>query len=82
MTALAKEVVASYRDAAKQRELIGQLRPYYLDQVFTMPFVSGTAKQIVSPRLRNFQPQNKIPYVHFFRGWMYTWIDDDWSFAR
>jgi len=82
LTALAKEVSASYGDEAAQRKLLGQARAYYLDQVFTIPFVSGTIKTVFSPRLRNFTPNNKIPYVHYFRGWMYAWIDDDWSFAK
>jgi peptide/nickel transport system substrate-binding protein len=82
ITALAKEISASYRDEAKQRELLGQLWPYYLDQVFTTPQVSGTGKTVFAPRLRNFTTTNKIPGVHDTRGWMWTWIDDDWSFAK
>jgi len=82
IAALAKEVSASYRDEAKQRQLVGQARAYYLDQVFTIPEVAGTSKGIFAPRLRNFTSANKIPSVHSLRGWMYAWIDDDWAFNK
>ena len=82
MTALAKEISASYRDEAAQRPLLGQARAYYLDQVFTIPQVTGTTKTIFAPRMRNFTETNKIPGVHQTRGWMWTWIDDDYAFNK
>ncbi len=82
LTALASQITASYKDEAAQRVLLGQANAYYRDQVFGIPFVTGSVKSAFSPRLRNFQTNNKIPYVHYFRGWMWTWIDDGWSFAK
>jgi peptide/nickel transport system substrate-binding protein len=82
MTALAKAVSASYRDEAAQRQLLGQALALYQDQVFTIPLVAGTAKIVFAPRLRNFTTVDVIPAVGYTRGWMYAWIDDDWSFAK
>ena len=82
ITALAKAITASYRDEAAQRPLLGQARAYYLDQVFTIPVVAGTGKSVFAPRLRNFQPTNKIPSIHYPRAWMYGWIDDDYAFNK
>jgi ABC-type transport system substrate-binding protein len=82
MTALAKEISASYRDEAKQRELLGQARAYYLDQVFITPQVAGTGKSVFAPRLRNFTATNKTPSIHEVRGWMWTWIDNDYAFNK
>ena len=82
ITSLAKEISASYRDVAAQKQLLAQARAYYLDQVFTIPSVAGTTKVIFAPRLRNFTDPNTIPYVHQARGWMSAWIDDDWAFNK
>jgi|GEM_PF-255740 len=79
---LAKEISASYRDEAKQRDLLGQARAYYLDQVFTIPLPTGTGKTVFAPRLRNFTTTNHVPTIHEVRGWMWTWIDDDWAFNK
>ncbi len=81
LTALANQIVASYKDEAAQRELLAQARAYSLDQVFIIPTATGSVWSIFSPRMRNFQPVNKIPSVHYLR-WMYGWIDNDYSFAK
>ncbi len=83
MTALAKEVTASYKDETKQRELVRQARAYFLDQVFMIPTVGGFSYGMISPRLRNFQPSIKHPSPSSGPlGIVYAWIDDDWAFNK
>ncbi len=83
LTAMAKEVIASYKDEAKQRELVRGVRAYYLDQVLKFPWVSGITFSSFSPRLRNFQPFIKNPANSSGPlGISHTWIDDDWAFNK
>ncbi len=82
LTALAKGVIAAYdKDEATRNELVRQTRAYYLDQVFTLPVVSGVTYQVMPPRMRNFQSFTST-VVNLHRSWRQAWIDDAWSFAR
>ena len=81
LTALAKEVLASYKDEAKAIDLVRQTHAYYLDQVYTFPSLSANGYGFFSPRLRNYQPGNNS-IVTDHRQKMHAWIDNDWAFNK
>ncbi len=82
MTALAKQVIASYADEAAQKDLARQARAYWLDQVFNIPSASGVAYIIFAPRLRNYQPVSTLLVGTNYRQYLHAWIDDDWAFNK
>ncbi|MSQ41412.1 MAG: ABC transporter substrate-binding protein [Dehalococcoidia bacterium] len=85
MTAMVKEFEASYKNEDKQKDLLRQIRAYYLDQVFSIPWARGYTYSVFSPRLRNYQPS-----THILSGTdgdhgsklAVTWVDDAWTFAK
>ncbi len=82
LTALVKEFQASYRDEARRKDLYGQIRAYYLDQVFSLPLALGRGYGYQSPRVRNWQKTNSYLISLDTRVAAVAWIDDDYSFAR
>jgi hypothetical protein len=82
LTALAKEILASYRDEARAKDLVRQLNAYYLDQVYTFPYLSGNSYSFFAPRLRNFQPGTSPVVSDSIRNLTRPWIDDDWAFNK
>ena len=83
LTALAKEVIASFNDEAKRGKLVREARARYLDQVMSIPSVGGPVFLVFAPRLRNYQSTTKIPTATTdTHGFVYTWIDDDYAFNK
>jgi len=82
LTALAKEIVASYnKDEATQKGLVRQINAYFMDQVYVFPNVNGNSYSFFSPRLRNYQPANNA-FTTDYRQKMHAWIEDDWAFNK
>ncbi|MSQ41061.1 MAG: ABC transporter substrate-binding protein [Dehalococcoidia bacterium] len=83
LTNLITEFEASYKDIAKQKELIKQARAYYLDQVLSIPEARAGGFNLFSPRLRNYQPVNHL--ILSSSGQLRVtraWIDNDWAFNK
>ncbi len=77
-----KEIDESYRDPARAPELVRQLRAYYLDQVFNLPWGGGHSYSIFAPRLRNYQSNPNILVGSEQRVVIPVWIDNDWAFNK
>jgi len=82
LTAMVKEFEGSYRDEAKLKDLVRQMRVYWLDQVLNIPIAAGGGYGPSSPRLRNFQPANSYLVSADNRAHITAWIDDDWAFNK
>ncbi len=82
LTAWVKEFEVSYKDLAKQKALLTQIRGYYLDQVYSIPWANGNTYNMIPPRLRNHQNNTNALLSNDGSNLAVTWIDDAWSFAR
>ena len=81
LTSLAKEYLASYKDAAKQKDLLRQIHARYLDLAIDWPWATNRTLTAFAPRMRNYQPT-----ISRIGGDALTlavaWIDDDWAFRK
>jgi peptide/nickel transport system substrate-binding protein len=82
LTTIVKEFEASYKDLAKQKDLVKQARAYYLDQVFSLTWANGNSYSTFSPRLRNYQPATNALLSNIGANIAVAWIDDDWAFNK
>ena len=82
LSALVEEFLAAWKDEARSKEVYGEIRAYWLDQVFTIPRGEGREYRYFAPRLRNYQPRGDLLAAEVARMWVTAWIDDTWDFAR
>jgi peptide/nickel transport system substrate-binding protein len=79
IASLAQEYLASYRDEAKQKDLLRQIHVRYLDQVYDWPWQAARPYGTIPARLRNYQPTISRRGSDPPHTLMLAWIDDAWA---